>query len=169
MLADEMAGRPFVKRRQNAAVVAEIGRTPGSVEFKYQNVSAVLSKLGSPWIFGYKPAMNAQFEALTAAINRYVSKSPGALEMDVPAPAIANLDLFVEPPSRSGAEDKTPEPIRRLARKFDPVARDARNRALGRRANSSSLRSKSVFCSRQGVPASKLTRCMGRGGCGYAS
>jgi hypothetical protein len=133
MLADEMAVRPFVKRRQNAAVVAEIGRTRGSVEFKYRNVSAVLGKLGSPWINGYRPAMNAQFEALTAAINRYVSKSPGALEMDVPAPVIADLDLFVEPPTRNGGEDQTPEPIRRLARKFDPVARDARNRALGRK------------------------------------
>ena len=87
-------GRPFVKRRQNAAVVAEIGRTRGSVEFKYRNVSAVLGKLGSPWINGYRPALNAQFEALTAAINRYVSKSPGALEMDVPAPIVADLDLF---------------------------------------------------------------------------
>jgi hypothetical protein len=32
VLADEMAGRAFVKRRHNAAVVAEIGRTRGSVE-----------------------------------------------------------------------------------------------------------------------------------------
>jgi hypothetical protein len=134
MLADEMAGRPFVKRHQNAAVVAEIGRTRGSVEFKYQNVSAVLSKLGSPWIDGYKPAMNAQFEALTAAINRYLSGSPRALEMDVPAPVIVfNFNPFVEPPFREEKEDGTPEPIRRLARKFDVVARDARNRALGRK------------------------------------
>ncbi len=134
MLADELAARHYVKRRHNADIVAATGRSRGSVEFKYRNVSAVLSKLGSPQIIGYKPAMNAQFEALTAAINRYLSHSPQALEMEVRMPVIdPAFNPFVAPPPLEPADDKIPEPILRLARKFDPVARDARNRALGKK------------------------------------
>ena len=72
MLADEMAGRAFVKRRHNAAVVAEIGRTRGSVEFKYQSVSAVLSRLGSPWINGaYLPRARTRPLYVDVIIRRY--------------------------------------------------------------------------------------------------
>ena len=134
MLGEELAGSPYVKAHHNAAIVAATGRSRGSVERKYQNVSAVLTKLGLPWIFGYKPLMNAQFGPLVAAIERFLAKSPQALEPDVPKPAL-NLDVdpFVPPPAMAYDADRTPEPIRRLARKFDPVARDAKNRSLGKK------------------------------------
>jgi hypothetical protein len=134
MLGDELAGRDFVKAHHNAAIVAATGRSRGSVEFKYQNVSAVLRKLGSARIRGYKPMMNAQFGELTAAINRYLSRSPEALEPDVRAPILdPDVDPFVAAPILALTNDKIPEPIRLLARKFDPVTRDARNRALGKK------------------------------------
>ncbi len=44
MLGDELAGRPYVKAAHNALLVAQTGRSRGSVEFKYQNVSAVLER-----------------------------------------------------------------------------------------------------------------------------
>jgi hypothetical protein len=44
-----------VKAKHNASLVERIGRTHGSVEFKHQNISAVL-----PWIPGYKPKRNYQ-------------------------------------------------------------------------------------------------------------
>lgn len=56
MLADEIARRPYVKAHHRAALVKLIGRSHGSVEFKHQNISAVLEELGLDWIKGYTPA-----------------------------------------------------------------------------------------------------------------
>ncbi len=134
MLGEEVAGRPYVKRRHRRAIVEQTGRSEGSVERKYMNVSAVLEKLGLPRIRGYFPAPHAQFEGLAAAIDRYLSANDPVVALDAAAP-VAPVDdgLFVDPPALLAREAKTPEPILRLARKFDPVARDARNRALGKK------------------------------------
>lgn len=50
MLGEELAKRPYVKSHHSAALMARIGRTHRSVEFKHQNISAVLEELGMPWI-----------------------------------------------------------------------------------------------------------------------
>ena len=42
------------------------------MEFKHQNISAVLEELGLPWIPGYKPKRNYQ-AAIFDAIDRYLS------------------------------------------------------------------------------------------------
>ncbi|MFP4003879.1 MAG: DUF3883 domain-containing protein [Alphaproteobacteria bacterium] len=134
MLGDELAGRPYVKAQHNAALQKLIGRSHKSVEFKHQNISAVLELLGLPWIEGYKPKRNFQ-RALIGGIERYLSANPSALLL--PDTAFTDglqerAELFVEPPpgplQDSGGE---PDHVRRLLRKFDPAERDARNRALG--------------------------------------
>src|SRR6516225_2660688 len=79
MLDSDLAGRPYVKLRHNAAVMAQIGRTHRSVEFKYQNISAVLDELGLPWIPGYRPKRNYQ-NAIFDAIERYLTNHPNILE-----------------------------------------------------------------------------------------
>jgi hypothetical protein len=48
MLGEQFAGRPSVKAHTNAAIVATLGRCRQSVDFKYRNVSAILTKLGMP-------------------------------------------------------------------------------------------------------------------------
>jgi hypothetical protein len=48
MLAHDLAGRPYVKSRHSADLMSRIGRTHRSVEFKHQNISAVLDELGMP-------------------------------------------------------------------------------------------------------------------------
>jgi hypothetical protein len=53
MLADDLSGRRYNKaehRRQLAPFLAN--RSDGSLEFKHQNVSAVLKGLGEDWIPG---------------------------------------------------------------------------------------------------------------------
>ncbi|MEX2374442.1 MAG: hypothetical protein WD942_02505 [Dehalococcoidia bacterium] len=42
MLEADLAGQAYVKARHSAALMARIGRTHRSVEFKHQNISAVL-------------------------------------------------------------------------------------------------------------------------------
>jgi hypothetical protein len=87
MLADELAGRPYAKAGHNAALRERIPRGRGSVEFKYQDVSAVLEKLGMPWIPGYKPARHYQ-GAIAGAISRYLVRAPEALDVPAPLPQV---------------------------------------------------------------------------------
>jgi hypothetical protein len=135
MLGRELAREPYVKAEHNAALQAVTRRTRGSIERKHQNISAVLQEFGLSWIFGYKPLANYQ-NALIAGIDRFLSAT-GVPAIATPAHERAAAEpgpLFFEPKlaMRRGEEAETPA-LRRLVSKFDPAARDARNRALGRR------------------------------------
>jgi len=133
MLRAELSGKAYVKSRHSAALMAKIGRSHRSVEFKHQNISAVLDELGMPWIPGYKPKLNFQ-NAIFDAIDRYITEHRGILD-PVPtsqpaAPLLA--EVFVAPPVPKITSDKIPERLRRLVLKFDPVERDHINRSLGK-------------------------------------
>lgn len=60
MLRLELLGTPFNKRQRNIALQGIIGRNTGSIEFKHQNISAILNNAGFPYIVGYKPRGNFQ-------------------------------------------------------------------------------------------------------------
>lgn len=107
------------------------GRSAGSIEFKHQNISAVLSELGLPWLRGYKPRANYQ-EALIAEVGKHLPSATWlqAVPTDRPTPAIPVDELFVAPPERHSR--RASAPLDRLVRKFDPAERDERNRNLGR-------------------------------------
>src|SRR4029077_4073870 len=129
MLASDLSGQPYVKARHSAALMAQTGRTHRSVEFKHQNISAVLDELGMPWIPGYKPKRNYQ-NAIFDAIDRYLTANPALLE---PAPRLAPApptpaaaEIFVTPPSLTVNNEQIPERLRRLIQKLDPVERDHR-------------------------------------------
>ena len=134
MLAADLSGQPYVKSRHSATLIAQIGRTQGSVEFKHQNISAVLDELGMPWISGYKPRRNYQ-NAIFDAIDRYLTQHPAIVEVTPNLPPVAPLStaaIFVAPPTLSLTNAPIPERLRRLVQKFDPVERDHRNRSLGK-------------------------------------
>jgi hypothetical protein len=133
MLAADLAGRPYVKSRHSRALMAEIGRTHRSVEFKHQNISAVLEELGLPWIPGYTPKRNYQ-NAIFDAIDRYLTMHPDMLDLVPVSPAATPppADVFVTAPALVVPSDPVPPRLRRLVRKFDPVERDHRNRSLGK-------------------------------------
>jgi hypothetical protein len=133
MLAADIAGTAYVKSRHSAALMAQIGRTHRSVEFKHRNISAVLDELGLPWIPGYMPKRNYQ-NAIFDAIDRYLSLHPEAL-LPKPSPELVAIEpspIFVDPPTLTVDKRPIPERLKRLVRKFDPVERDHRNRFLGR-------------------------------------
>ena len=138
MLTDELEGRPFVKAQRNSALQALTGRKRGSIEFKHQNISAVLVKLGLPWIVGYKPLFNFQ-AALIDGVERFMAGWDQTTLLTLPAvrPALVAEPegLWIGPPPVADPEQDraAPEALRRLVRKFDPAERDARNRALGER------------------------------------
>lgn len=135
MLELELAGQTFNKAERNRALQALTGRVHGAIEKKHQNISAVLVRLGLPWIQGYKPLANFQ-NALVEGIGRFLAlKGLPVLGVAAAAsPKAAEVpQLWIGPPPTPSADDKKEtEALRRLVRKFDPAERDARNRALGK-------------------------------------
>lgn len=113
--------------------MAQVGRSHRSVEFKHQNISAVLDALGMPWIKGYKPKLNYQ-NAIFDAIDRYLTRNPDFIQtassptLEVPS----DSSIFVAPPTPTSPAEVVSLRLRRLVQKFDPVERDNRNRALGK-------------------------------------
>ncbi len=132
MLSSDLAGQHYVKSKHSASLMAQIGRTHRSVEFKHQNISAVLDELGLPWIPGYMPKRNYQL-AIFGAIDRYLTTHPTLVDAvpSQPSPPALPAEVFVAPPARTAEENAIPEALKRLVRKFDPVERDHRNRSLG--------------------------------------
>jgi hypothetical protein len=101
MLAEDLAGRPYSKAEHNTVRVEKAGRTRGSAEYKYQNISAVLDKLGMSWIAGYKPAAH-HHGAIAKAIGRYLSHHPAVMNFPVPPVQVDSLaNIFVPPPART--------------------------------------------------------------------
>jgi len=140
MLAQDVAGRRYNKAEHNRRLQMTIARPRGSIEYKHQNISAVLKGLGEDWIPGYKPAFNFQ-GSLADAVARWLATHPAWLD---PAMRIALASprsrvrhdpiLWIGPPpthSNAPPPDEL-EQMAAVARKFDVAERDARNRALGR-------------------------------------
>lgn len=154
MLNEEMAGRSYVKAVHNAALQQLTGRSRGSIERKHMNISAVMGRLGLPRIRGYLPYANFQ-SGLIEAVSRCLSRQePLPLIADPPSPNVfaesrlawrglvtdvglsdhvaTSLAGYDKPPEPTPDDFKSSDALERLVRKFDPAARDARNRALGK-------------------------------------
>jgi hypothetical protein len=133
MLAEERAGRPYNKSAYRRDVIAVIGRAYGAIERKLQNVSAVLDEIGVRWIQGYKPLDHYQ-DLLIEAVDGHLLRNPEFLDFRAAAKRASNdaAVLVAAPTLADSHREARPLAIRRLVGKFDPAARDARNRALGR-------------------------------------
>lgn len=61
MLKLELVGESFSKAARRRNLSSQLNdRSEGSIEFKHQNISAILIKYGFPYILGYKPRSNYQ-------------------------------------------------------------------------------------------------------------
>jgi hypothetical protein len=140
MLADDAAGRSYNKAEHNRLLQGMVGRPRGSIEYKHQNISAVLKGLGEDWITGYKPAFNFQL-SLVDAVARWLDRHPDWLAPGGHRSAQTTRPVGSEeaslwigpPPTQSNAPPPDElEQMMVIARKYDIAERDARNRALGR-------------------------------------
>ena len=52
MLSDDLSGQPYSKAEHNRALQQLIGRGRGSIEYKHQNISAVLKGIGETELAG---------------------------------------------------------------------------------------------------------------------
>lgn len=139
MLAKEIAGLPYKKSEHRQALKPFLDeRSDGSIEFKHQNISAVLNRLGVRWIDGYKPARNAQ-ASLADAVALLLLENPELLDLapaDAKRSESAPADLgeieMLPPPTLSNRQPRNVEPFMRVAAKLDIAGRNERNRKLGR-------------------------------------
>jgi len=138
MLAEDIAGHRYNKAEHRRALLPLLNqRSEGSVEFKHQNISAVLKGLGEDWIPGYKPAFNFQVTLVDAiarwlALNSAWLDRPSAVRPPTGLAEAAPI-WFGPPPTLSNQPPPQElEQMLHIARKFDVAARDERNRALGR-------------------------------------
>ena len=131
----EILHEPYVKLQRNAALQEVTDRSRGAIEYKHQNISAVLQTLGMWWIPGYKPMANFQ-KALIDGIERILDSQDDIFslqdnrDLDI---AEESAVLFEPPPVLRAYNSVESHALERLVRKFDPAERDARNRLLGKR------------------------------------
>jgi hypothetical protein len=144
MLRLDLSDRSFSKSEHNQALREHLhGRSKGSVEFKHQNISAVLLEMSLPYIDGYKPAKNYQKRLLPQAIEAYLDAHPELLQELEASPILnpttpppvpeGNVDAYYDdPPDRMALQPGDSKPwLSRRGRKLDYARRDARNRDLG--------------------------------------
>ena len=172
MLAEDLAGRPYSKAGHNRRLQNRVGRGRGSIEYKHQNISAVLQWLGQTWIPGYKPALNFQGELIDAVV-RWLDRRPDYLapaRLSSPETGLqAAAELFVGPPPTVSNQlpPKELDHMLAVARKFDAAGRDERNRALGRAGEERALaheKSTLTWAGPFGSGGSRKVGVRGRGG-----
>jgi len=143
MLGKELRGEPYNKpehRRQLQKLLDR--RTEGSIEYKHENISAVLIELGQPYVEGYKPQRNYQ-ELLFEVIEERLSQSQELLktveekvEEEAEVPSVGDiLERLVDPPplaDHGGDRYVRERQERRRPSAPNYLLREARNASLGR-------------------------------------
>lgn len=140
MLQLEIENKPYNKTVHRKRIVPLLkGRSEGSIEFKHQNISAVLINLGSPYIRGYKPRYNYQ-QALEKQVSDYIGQHLPILEnkfedfatqnIIIPTTEINFETLLVTEPEITEFAEREPtyKPI-----KINYLEREQNNRNLGER------------------------------------
>jgi len=138
MLANDVAGRPYNKTEHRRQLLPLLNnRSDGSVEFKHQNISAVLKGLGEVWITGYKPAFNFQ-TSLVDAVAGWLAMNPDWTRRTLssrPVDGMAEAAQLWVGPAPTLTNQPPPDELEQMlhiAKNFDVAARDERNRALGK-------------------------------------
>ncbi len=140
MLEMEVRGVAYVKKAFRERLKPRLrGRSDGSIEFKHQNISAVLMKFGLPYILGYKPRFNYQ-HLLEDAVADYVLRQPAfdsvcsdfAENLVILPSQSVRFSNFEVPPPETGMvqEPLAPNYGKRLV-KVNYLEREQQNRLLG--------------------------------------
>jgi hypothetical protein len=139
MLTMHLAGQHYNKTNHRRQLIRLLNnRSEGAVEFKHQNISAVLIELGCPYIPGYKPRGNYQ-ELLYDVVSDRLKDNSLFDQVALAAaqmPAAPHLPddfskVAVAPPTIHHSVRQPSNPRYRTANRRDYIDREARNTALG--------------------------------------
>lgn len=133
MLTLELAGETYTKTEFRREVERDVERSSAAIEYKFNNVSAVLDELGAVWIPGYKPLRNVQDRLRTVVRERFEADSDlrsfmlkAVADGDV---ALSSLGGEVDPPNADWPPGRN---ARVGALDIDFAAIESANKALGR-------------------------------------
>jgi len=139
MYAKEMRSEKYSKAEHRRNLQPTLNqRSEGSVEFKHQNISAVLIESGYPYVRGYKPAKNYQSllkdvvqSYLLQNVKNITAQSDELIEATVGTPEMADWrTILTEAPDRLPLHDA--KRVRDYApKKYNYSEREARNKRLG--------------------------------------
>lgn len=137
----QLRGEEFVKAEHHRDLASRLGRTSSAVEYKLQNISAVLSEMGYPRMQGYAPYGNYQ-NLLRKRVSDYLNRD-GEIHDLLDTEAASHpkelqmserpRDILEDPPERqeTSPTNATNNALH-TSRKIDYVERERRNRALGK-------------------------------------
>lgn len=145
MLSKELAGLSYSKTEYRKALLPLLNnRSTGSIEFKHQNISAVLIKLGQPYIKGYLPRYNIQSILMDKVLdylerNKSIEKQFELFVSNslIESPNDVNFEKWlVDPPVREIAKSEnifkdSDTGYRRSPIKINYLEREQLNRSLG--------------------------------------
>ena len=141
MLVEDISENSYNKAEHNRRLQVRLPRrSRGSIEFKHQNISAVLLGLGQPWIHGYKPASQFQLSLVDAVVRYLEANENWIAPQHTPRASSSESKVFRDPaelwigpaPTHSNEPPPIdPERMAAIATKYDVAERDARNRRLG--------------------------------------
>lgn len=139
MLLAELKGEAYSKAEHRRALLPLLNnRSEGSVEFKHQNISAVLVELGQPYIKGYLPRFNYQ-QMLKDGIIDYLNQnlkiedqfrmfSDNVIE---PKRTDFNFNKFIVEPPKLNIAAEPKATYHRSPIKTNYLKREQRNQKLG--------------------------------------
>jgi predicted restriction endonuclease len=142
MLTKEINGEKYNKAQHRRTLLPKLmQRSEGAIEFKHQNISAVLIEMGQPYITGYKPAFNVQGQLKNVVLAHLAAhqnqldnillsaetspQAAGHLTQTIQWQTVLDNDI----PER--ISQVTEPPRKYLARKTNYTQRESNNRRLG--------------------------------------
>jgi len=138
MLRSELAGESYNKTFHRHSLLPLLNtRSESSIEFKHQNISAVLVRLGQPYIRGYLPRYNYQ-KILEDKVLDYLIGNIDIeenfkvfSEKEVAAPVNVSFDKLIVDGPVIGELKEAYIPYRRNPIKVNYLEREQNNRKLG--------------------------------------
>lgn len=161
MLEKHLLGRPYSKAEHRRALRPCLSnRSEGSIEYKHQNVSAVLLELGLPYIPGYKPAFNYQQQLKQVVLSYLAGHQAVVDDVNFFADQVVNKPEHYDCQWDSVFDPEPPERIPHvaevrpsyLAKRIDFSERERRNRQLGESAEEFVLHVEKQRLTAQGRP-----------------
>ncbi|MDW7773156.1 MAG: DUF3883 domain-containing protein [Desulfobulbaceae bacterium] len=148
MLELEFKGERYNKAQHRRELQNKLNnRSEGSIEFKHQNISAVLIELGYPYISGYKPAYNYQQQLkevvlarlavtrkeLEQEVDSYIEQDPPEVGEFVWSDVLEEAPEIRETDNSSGTREYSP-------RFYDYAKKEGVNRKIGERGEEFALK-----------------------------
>ncbi|MFT3705685.1 MAG: DUF3883 domain-containing protein [Agriterribacter sp.] len=140
MLSLEIDNNQYNKSQHRRTLLPLLNeRSPGAVEFKHQNISAALIKMGLPFIKGYKPLFNYQKEIIEKEISDFIKMNRLFLESEFEKFSTAKTPFTLKQTEINFENVLNDEPVSSQLEDSEPIYRPIKINYLEKEQNNRSL------------------------------